>query len=261
MDQEFTAYFDESETQSVFKAGAVKTLPRENRAVIIAGFLATAEQWERLEENWECIFEQYAFPRGTFFHMVEFAQSVGAFEVFRGNTEERQRFLSQLIGLLQVRVRRSIARALRLKDYDDLDAGLALTEKASPYTFCALAAIEQATKWAKGYGGELKVVFEYGFPDAGQLLELCRHDKFPIPSFEPKEKWRALQAADMVAWESQKMWKKVLKQEARPVRESMKAIRRIRNDWADYTPENLLASAQHLGCEPRSTFRDPCPRG
>ncbi len=133
-----TAYFDESETQSV----GVKPLLRESRAVVIAGFLATAEQWEQLEDDWNRIFEQHKLPTDAVFHMNEFTSSLGVFGIFRGKEWERRRFLSQLIGLLEIRLQRSIARSLRVKDYDELDAKLSLRENASPYTFCALAAIE-----------------------------------------------------------------------------------------------------------------------
>jgi hypothetical protein len=253
MAEEFTAYFDESETQSVALSTGKMQIPRDKRAVVIAGFLATAQQWERLEKDWNYIFEQHDLPKGAVFHMVDFVHNADAFKVFRGKTSEQQQFLSQLIGLLNIRVRHSIVRSLLLKYYDDLDSKLCLKEKASPYTLCALAAIEGTVKYAKHYGANVKVIFEDGFPTPGQLVDMAARDGFPKPSFELKGQWRALQAADMVAWESQKVWKKVLEQEAPPVRESMKAIARIHNDWADYLPGNLLNSAQHLGCKPRSS--------
>jgi hypothetical protein len=251
--ESFTAYFDESETHStVLPTGEAQEIPRDKRVVVVAGFLANVEQWERLENEWDSVFGQHDLPREAPFHMVDFAQSVGVFKPFVGKASERQRFLSQLIGLLALRVKCSIACALRLRDYDDADARLTVRETVNPYTLCALSAIRKGMRWAEHYGAaELRIVFEHGFLAAGQLLDICKRDNFPLPSFELKGKWRALQAADMVAWESQKLWKKVMGQDERSVRKSMKAIARIRSDWADYLPRNILASCEHLGCVPR----------
>ncbi len=242
--KEITAYFDESQTQSV---GTLQ-IPRHARVILVAGFIGWAEQWEHLECDWKGIFRQHHLPEQTVFHMSEFSQSVGAFKIFMDKQEERERFLSQLIGSLGIRVITSIVRAVKNIDYNELDSRLSLTENASPYTLCGMAAISCAMTETVRRGGNLRIVFDRGFPNVGQLTELCKRKNYPIPSFEPKENWKALQAADLIAWESQKGWKKILRQEMRNTRKSMLALARIKENWADYTPENLLHTARHIGC-------------
>ena len=251
MRQDITAYFDESATQAIGSG----PLPREKRAVIVAGFYARAEQWERLEEDWNRIFEQHGLGGQTVLHMTELTPSIGHFQVFKDDPWTKARFISQLIGLLRLRVLGSIGRSLRLHDYDELDKELTLHEKATPYTFCGMAAVEQATKSANRLNGKLKVIFEYGFPGAGQLVGLCRRDGFPLPSFAQKKEWRALQAADLLAWESQKAWKRVLRQEGTGVRKSLRELARGHNSWRDYTRDNLLAAVRHIGCEAREDLQ------
>jgi len=57
----FTAYYDESGSPDA-------------QAVVVAGFVASDDQWKEFERNWNESLQKFGI---SYFHEVEFAQSVG----------------------------------------------------------------------------------------------------------------------------------------------------------------------------------------
>ena len=85
----FTAYYDDSGTAN------------DTLAVVVAGFVATDEQWTHFERNWNDSLRQFGISR---FHMREFAHSVGEFSRFKQNKGERESFLRQPLSHIKLRV-------------------------------------------------------------------------------------------------------------------------------------------------------------
>jgi hypothetical protein len=78
----FKVYLDESGS------------PDDTTAVVVAGFLASLEQWIEFERNWK---EAVASFGVTALHMRDFAHSNREFAAWKYDEQKRQRFLSRLI--------------------------------------------------------------------------------------------------------------------------------------------------------------------
>jgi hypothetical protein len=65
----FTAYYDESGSPDA-------------HSVVVAGFVASDDQWKEFERNWNESLHQFGISH---FHAVEFAQSVGEFAKWKGH--------------------------------------------------------------------------------------------------------------------------------------------------------------------------------
>src|SRR5437870_595584 len=103
----FTGYFDGSGS------------PDDTIAVVVAGFVATAEQWIEFERNWNDCLRDFEVSS---LHMRHFAHSRGEFAAWKGNEEKRRRFLGRLISIIRIRVWHSFASAVVMEDYRNVDA-------------------------------------------------------------------------------------------------------------------------------------------
>ena len=77
--------------------------------VVVAGFIATAEQWTAFEHDWRHILSMFGVSS---LHMRHFAHSLGEYSSWKGDENRRKDFLSRLIGITKIRAQHSFAIAL-----------------------------------------------------------------------------------------------------------------------------------------------------
>jgi len=66
----FTAYFDASGS------------PDEGKAIVVAGYVSTGEQWLEFDREWQSLLEQETVSQ---FHMRDFAHSLREFAEWKGD--------------------------------------------------------------------------------------------------------------------------------------------------------------------------------
>jgi hypothetical protein len=98
-----TAYFDASGS------------PDEGRALVVAGYVSTVEQWREFDREWRSLLVREKVSQ---FHMRDFAHSLREFAEWKGDEPRRKRFLERLIGIIKRRVHKSIANAVLLEPYN-----------------------------------------------------------------------------------------------------------------------------------------------
>ena len=186
----FTAYLDDSGS------------PDDTLAVVVAGFVASDEQWERFERNWNATLKQFGVP---LFHMREFAHSVGAFYKFKGNREDREWLLRQLLSHIKLRVRHSCGHAVIMNDFRKVSSSHAMEAiDITPYSLCGRTCLASVSAWAKRWGiaeSQIRYVFEDGSRGKGTLEQRILRDKGITPEFKKKHESIPLQAADLFAYE------------------------------------------------------------
>jgi hypothetical protein len=79
-----TGYYDET--------GDTKDLSQ--KFIGMAGFVAPAENWEILERKWKVILKEFKVP---YFHMKEFAHSLGVFKGWKDQKTKRERIFTSLL--------------------------------------------------------------------------------------------------------------------------------------------------------------------
>jgi hypothetical protein len=190
----FTAYYDES--------GSPDAL-----AVVVAGFVASDDQWREFERNWNESLNEFGISH---FHAVEFAQSVGEFGKWKGHEKtpvlqlERQRFLRQLLAHIKLRARFCCSHIVRMADYRKVNGAYFLAA-VQPYALCGRTAVASVSAWASRSEipeNQIRHVFEDGAKHKGFLQKRLIKDKGFNPIFMKKDEAVPLQAADLLAYET-----------------------------------------------------------
>lgn len=194
-----TVYLDESGTHL------------SSPAIVIAGWLAPDEQWERFSENWNELLRRYNL---TLFHMNQFESRRKQFASL--NNGERRNLMFSLVKLISIRTSQGIACVINKKDYNEEVPAELSSEVGGPYFLCANLCLESIREWAEGrsHTDPINFAFEKGAEYGGQVREAFERVKKKRPDFAQKyrigevaflEKRSApVQAADLLAYE---VWK------------------------------------------------------
>jgi hypothetical protein len=243
---------------------------RVSPAVSVAGYLATPMQWSKFDKVWK---ERLDREGLGYFHMADFVSQTKLFKDRNQWTKERRDCLiKDLIQIISGNVVYGLAMAVMRADYDRvkgevLGAGQVL---GSPFAFCAFRCFESGVDWAKKakYKDSIKYVFEDGDEYKHEVLNthtfICRQDglrefyRFGGPgtlAFEPKpEDVRALQAADILAYETHKEIRRRVFKEHPYSRNSLVALQQqIPGDYREYVEEDLRGYLQDFS-EKRKNF-------
>jgi len=245
----FSAYFDESGTK-------VDTV-----AVVIAGFIASAEQWIAFERDWKHILSMFGVSS---LHMKHFAHSVGEYSSWKGDENRRKDFLSRLIAITKIRAQHSFAIAVLMEDYWKVNAKYKLHEVITPYTLAARTCVGKVSDWAKTWNvneEHIDFFFEDGSEDKGDLIRRMKRDGKKAPVFLTKEQSVIIQAADMLAYEHLLANKHFLMgkiSEYEHLRHSLRALDEIPNgpkasDWGVFHESNLEQTCIDLDLPPRDS--------
>lgn len=184
----YSAYFDESGHPD----------SPHGPYMVVAGCVATVDQWVHLEREWKCFLD----PLGIeVFHATEFEQRRSPFD--RLNDKQAEELLLRLVGVVCRRVEKSVSKALRLDQYNAINAKYVFAESYGfPYPLLARRAMGAVESWMKYHAismDEVLFFFEDGAKHKGQLLWIADRDKLPEPTFKSK-KLIPLQVADLIAW-------------------------------------------------------------
>lgn len=221
----------------------------DQHATVVSGYVSTVERWVGFDMDWRLLLAKEHVP---YFHMKEFAHSVGVFKDWKGNETRRARFLSQLAEIIRAHAMLSVSTIVLHKAFRDADRLHDLSGYAgTPYSFCARGCAEKIREWTEksGYGASpIDYIFEDGDEGKGELLRIFGRDGLPLPIFKPKLPrpghelgvFTPLQAADFVAWEHQKATKQMEQGELKHLRKSLQALRPIEKRWGIFTPVDLL---------------------
>jgi hypothetical protein len=191
----FTAYSDESGSP-------------DSHALVVAGFLASDQQWKEFERNWADTLRQFGI---TLFHSVEFAHSVREFSKWKGHQqnpalkEERQWFLRKLLAHIKLRTRLCYSHGVRMDEWRKVDEIYFLSALLQPYALCGRTVVKNVSEWAARNNiptTEIQYVFEDGARDKGLLQKRIIKDKRFKPIFKKKPEAVPLQAADLLAYET-----------------------------------------------------------
>jgi hypothetical protein len=181
------------------------------RSVLVAGFIASVPDWIDFEKAW---INRLSGDGLAFFHMHEFAQSVGQFKGWEGQEIRRRKLLADLYGIIQSHAFRKFGTAILNSELDTVITTEAQQEfNISAYGLAGRGVVENVMQWASTEQiRSVEFVFEAGDLNQGHLVNLMNTDGLPIPSFKPKRDtvtkfglmipgFVPLQAADILAYE------------------------------------------------------------
>ncbi len=156
-----TGYFDESGTHG-----------KESPVVIVAGFIASPEQWSVFERDLSTLLDEYEVK---IFHAIDFRTRKGN---FKGWPKIKQaRFNSRFLKLADDHLSCGLSTVLRSEEYRSIYRAKNFHRKAKPdtqYGLCVRAALwksivllkEKRNSWP------LNVIFEDGASNAGDAIRV-----------------------------------------------------------------------------------------
>lgn len=226
MAQLYHAYLDESGTH------------QQSEAVVVAGFVSNADQWEALSEAWETALDEWQIPM---FHMSEFENRKGDFASW-GDGQRHER-LNHLVGLIKEHTFSSIAFAVLSKSFDEI-----LSEKAKrlcgdAYGFASIGCWYNLAVRAKRpkIDGYIEYFMGAGCRGADALTRIYRegskdpewtNDTRMIGlNFTDPRVFPPLQAADILAYEINKQAQRQLAGNRRSTRYPLKQLNVPGRQW------------------------------
>jgi len=231
----FTAYFDAS---------------RGDGITTVAGWLGTTVAWESFDIDWKILLAQYDIP---YFHMREFAPSVGPFKKWKGQEGLRANFLRKAVHIIGHSVHYGLGCMIEDAIFAKMNETYALTEVfGNPFCLAARDCLAHANLWLRKdqRGLEVDYVFEDGDEGKGCLINVLKLNDPPIvPQFAPSRGPSArlpLQGADFAAWELLKATKIGEYTPLYKHRASMKALAQIDGMWGKYGEQDLTRLCQEL---------------
>jgi hypothetical protein len=185
----FSAYFDASGNKRM-------------SVLTVAGFVSRTSKWGRFDEEWAAILSR---ENVSAMHMTDFVSSQREFASWRGQTDRRRRFVSDLCQCIKRNTNKGFAKSVILSEYNEVNTEFMLGEVVGqPFTICAYACLGALEKWAVRRGikkGSMLIAAEQGDEDEGELVRVARSDGFEVALMR-KADAAAFQAADLVAWKS-----------------------------------------------------------
>ncbi len=192
-----TSYFDAS--------GGV-----EHSGIIVAGYISTIAEWQRFDVEWRKVLREFNV---CYFHMKEFAHSVGEFDGWRGDEPRRRRFINALIGVLSKYAKAGFACMVKDSVWDSMNGIYPLAELyGCPYVLCGRDCVNKSYVWGRGKKytqGQIRTVFDNGDKGKGHLIRVVEEAQKATPLFEHAMPHQTndshgvtpLQASDFAAWE------------------------------------------------------------
>jgi hypothetical protein len=203
-----TAYFDESHDDRF-------------HMTFVCGWLAAAEQWKEFEYGWRLFLAKHDVP---YFHMREFAHSVGPFAKWKGKEGTRRGFMRGAAEIIVDTIQRGFVCCVSDEIFEEYDKAYEFRSRfGSPYALAGRTCGNLVVEWASSPTtfprNDIEYVFEDGGDDKGGLIyAMQRIPPFlPAPIFRPGRDQRPtrkcpggktgvvqLQAADYLAYEISK---------------------------------------------------------
>lgn len=183
---------------------------KESPVIVVAGFFAPIGAWLKFERDWE---KTLAWHGISELHMKHFAHSLGEYVAWKDDEPRRRRLLGDLLRVIKEHVDNSVAVAVLMEDYREIDKQYCLHEWAHPYALAGAHCMEKIRVWSKQFGYDFQqfdFIFERGDEGQTDLARLASKVFSVDPIFKPKEHNVAFQAADLIAYEHYKAHVKLL---------------------------------------------------
>lgn len=170
--------------------------------LVVGGFVAQVSDWLAFDQEWQTALAEASVK---YFHMREFAHSVGEFASWKGDELRRRNFLTTLIRIIGKHAKFSVGTCVLKSVYDKVDKIYPLHEVLNPFPLAGVTVVDQSIVWAsntyRAQQAKFEAIFETGDEDRGQLIVAVKKLINKEPIFRSREQATPLQAADFTAYE------------------------------------------------------------
>jgi len=224
--QLYQAYLDESGTH------------RGSQAIVVAGFISNQSEWTSFSEEWKTALDEWQIPK---FHMVDFAHNQGIFKSWSEQT--RRERLNHLLGIIKRHTFSSIAFVIFKKSFDEIISEQARILCKTAYELASIGCYHNLSVHAKKryIDGHIAYVMESGSLGREGLArmhglqsrypEWVEDTRIKSLSFQDKQSFTPLQAADILAYEIYKDTERQFLGGERPPRYPLKRLAVLSHQW------------------------------
>src|ERR1035441_2935758 len=155
--------------------------PDDKPHVVIAGYIATEEQWLTFEPAWKHKLEYFGLDYP--FHMTDFMRQ-------HRSDVKRDWILAALAHIVNRHTKSKFASAVKMSDYKRVNETYSLQEEiGAPLALTAREVARQLNKWKRDFflkNDHLLIFMEQGAKHFGDVIQVFKRDNLPIPG--PVEK-------------------------------------------------------------------------
>jgi Protein of unknown function (DUF3800) len=188
------AYFDESGSHG------------GSPVLAVAGYIIEKDACIKLDEDWGGVLDEFRLP---YFRMSECAHGTGAFKTL--SLDDRIDVEKRCIAIIRRSISYGIAVTVEPRVFDSVMPKS--REIGSAYTYCAYTCLAAVKSWSmeQNYTGGIAYFFESGHRSQAEANDLMNRlfsnpqlkveHRYTSHTFADKIKVRALQAADLIAYQ------------------------------------------------------------
>jgi hypothetical protein len=170
--------------------------PDDQPFLLVAGYVASESQWLTFEPQWRAALTR--FELGDEFHMTDFMSA-------RYTALKRDQILSELAQITKHNTLQPFVCALDIAAYKRINDEFAFEEcHGAPFALTFRALKRAMHIWEDQnlkLGDRSSTFIEQGTKHYGDLEQVCKRDRIPIPNRVPKE-MPQVQPSDILAWET-----------------------------------------------------------
>ena len=171
----------------------------------VGGFVSSPAGWKGFDGEWR---QRLAQEGLNYFHMAEFADSVGHFEPLKKQQQRRRELIKDLLAIIVSHAYRKFGVSVEVETADAEFAEQNKLEHApKALALAGEVASGQAILWAREEGSTLEFVFEDDELGRGRFPEQVKILTGVMPTFRPKkdspqmQAFTPLQAADILVYQ------------------------------------------------------------
>lgn len=174
---------------------------------VVAGFVAPESAWESFGRQWQ---DRLNLENLPYFHMREFAHSVGPWKSWKGDERRRRNLYGDLISIIVETVSLKVGSVIAVSRFERIPQDLREHFRFTKYSLAARTVAADIRRWTQRERITINIpmVFEDGDKGKGDLMAVFENDQLPMPQFRNKVDTVAgaalvapLQAADIIAYE------------------------------------------------------------
>jgi hypothetical protein len=217
----------------------------EHLVFVVAGFVAPDSAWNEFSEEWK---ERLAQDGLTYFHMREYAHSVGPWREWKGDVRRRNRLYGDLMEIIKGRVSRKFGSVVAPSKLEVIDKGLREHFNITGYSLAGRTIAADIRRWMKRdkISGPFRMVFEYGDEGRGKLMKMFESDDLPKPEFLTKHDFCPLQAADILAYEIFNAAERAERNQLKNLRWALGELDKLPGEPGIYLDHDISAFAEGL---------------
>jgi hypothetical protein len=170
--------------------------PNDQPFLVVAGYVASDSQWLAFEAHWKAALDR--FKLGNAFHMTDFMRQ-------RYTPLRRDQILGELARITKSNTLHPFVCALDIAAYKRVNEEFAFEEcHGAPFALTFRSLMRAIHLWERHNltdGDHSSTFIEQGTKHYGDLEQVCKRDKVPIPNRVPKE-MPQVQPSDILAWET-----------------------------------------------------------